>query len=153
MKRNDVMSSISISHQLAITRALIYRTNFFSTDIRTSVVLWGWNKKPARWLAKRRFASTKWRPALVQVPHCQLAGLEQRSSPLHRMYAFLLVKSNDVISTSGSQHPQDLLWPPGPFSTWLTVTEIALRSDFWLHHHRTIPSSVTYTLIWSQVNK
>jgi hypothetical protein len=39
---------------------------------------------------QRRITSRQWRPTLTRNPHCQLAGLEQSSSPLNRMQSYWL---------------------------------------------------------------
>jgi hypothetical protein len=79
-----VMDQFLSRFNLAITRVLIYRTNFWSSHIRP---LCCEVETKAREMTCKvtHQRSMKWRPTLIQVPHCQLAGLEQCSSPLHRM--------------------------------------------------------------------
>jgi hypothetical protein len=88
---------------------LIYYDEFSGVAKR---VLWHvkLKQKPPRWLVPAtHHPSKKRRPMLIQIPHCQLSGFEQGSSPLNRMYAFLLVRTNasyvilsNGFSTSGS---------------------------------------------------
>jgi hypothetical protein len=124
---------------LSTTRILIYYKNFPESP-NTSVDQWSWNKLPLGDLYQRRISPPRsGRPTLTQVLHCQLAGLEQSSSPSHRMYAFLLVKTNErhVTLSNAFQHLEaisprihsDRLDPSSPDIWW---QKLSRAQGFWL---------------------
>jgi hypothetical protein len=127
---------------LATTRVLIYRTNFWSRQI-LPLSCEVETKSPREMTCKATHQHyKKWRPTLTKVPHYQLAGLGRRSSTLHRMYTFLLVKSTNV--TSSCVMNFHICKPSAPGSTRTDWTPLDLTycdrncwySDFCLHHRK-----------------
>jgi hypothetical protein len=98
-----------------------------------------------------RITSKQWRPTLTQVPHSQMAEFEQSSSPLHRMYVFLLVRTNEshVILCNAFPHLEaisprihsDQLDSSGPDLRWQKLPCVQISG---CRSHKGIPASVTY---------
>jgi hypothetical protein len=96
MRRHDVMlTNLNWRQFNEYTCINFYESVLRSSRTRPLTCEVETKKKKPRWLVPAtQQSSNNWRPTL-QVPHCQLAGSEQNSSPLYRMYAFLLRKTNE----------------------------------------------------------
>jgi hypothetical protein len=99
-----------------------FRSRRNTTDDRRS---WNNPSHQPRYKYHRRITYKQWSPPLPADAHCQLVWFEHSSSPVPRMYSFLLVKTDD-----SRCHPMKCISHPEATSPRIYSDHLEIPLDF-----------------------